>query len=626
MGTVKQLFFASLFITTSLFGYVSIETKTLKNSITSLDAWQDFFGENRVIIYYHDNRYELRIDNNNYRYIKNQDNRAKEIKKRFTFTTSTIELYQARSTSELKEKISLFELFYHNPLYIEKHEGVYYLKVDKVTPYNIDMLQSNENLMSIESFEVDEQELESGFIEEYPLHINPFYPPYQSLTKTPVKKVEPKKIKKKVVKKVAKKKPTTNQPLTPYQKGLKLYQAQQYEASLAIFDELFLSDMTNNEYSFMMGLNYFGLRDYDNAMAAYDRILISDPNNLRVRLEIAKTLFFMKKYDTSEKEFRAILEEILPKNVRKNVEKFLAYIEAKKRNHFFNAILIAGFNYDSNINQINENSFPEQLQFEGLTLTTDDNTIVGAFAHQEIAMLNYKYRLTDDLYLKNDTMLFNKMLIDVTGKDIILGSNTSTLELSHQNQTFALSGYYDRLIYASEDTLQTWAILTTHGIKLSPTMSLNSFFKFQDRLYIEEASQSRDSYFYELSSTLNYMLKTTDALSFNILYDLERAKQSDEDVDYSAFTLNSSYTHMFDKTFNSGAKLTYKGTWYTNSSTKDDEGNNRSTNAITTTLNSTYIRWGFMFQGSVAYQKTFSNITTFQFDKWTSGITIIKPF
>ena len=403
---------------------------------------------------------------------------------------------------------------------------------------------------------------------------------------------------------------------TPYTRALKYYNDKKYYKSLEIFNRLFFEDLTNPDLSFYIGLNYIGMGKFDEAIAAYDRVLIIDPSSIRTQLEVAKTHYLMKKYDKSEDEFNDILKQDIPNSVRKNVIAFLDLIDKTKKNHFFNAIVIAGINYDNNVNNYDGDKYTD--------LKANSDEIVSDLAHQEIAMINYKYRVNDDIYIKNDSMAFNKMMFKVENKNIILLSNTTSLDYTNKKQVFNLGFYYDRLQFGGTWLMHKWAVLPKYSIPINDKIKLATNIKYESRMFLDSAMSTLNTTYYELNSTANITLDAINSYSVGIM----GAKEAMNDSTLSGsnniqYALNGGYSYKYSKKITLDTKLNYKFIKYLD---ENADGIKRADTQYSPSLNATYLDWGFVFSSNITYMMVASNVDASAYNKITTGITVVKPF
>jgi tetratricopeptide (TPR) repeat protein len=114
------------------------------------------------------------------------------------------------------------------------------------------------------------------------------------------------------------------------------------------------------------------------AIFALERVLIYSPGQHPVRLDLARAYFINNNLERSRTEFQQVLATNPPPNVRRNINDFLARIDAAQRAQTQQFRMFAGLDvgYDTNINggaTLNEPLAPNLL---GLTDLTDDSKAI----------------------------------------------------------------------------------------------------------------------------------------------------------------------------------------------------------------------------------------------------------
>ena len=81
---------------------------------------------------------------------------------------------------------------------------------------------------------------------------------------------------------------------------------------------------------------------------AYERVLMVDPNAARVKLELARAHLQLGTRELARQYFKEVLATNPPEQVWKNIESFLAAIDASEQKHFFNGTFTLGHAWDDN--------------------------------------------------------------------------------------------------------------------------------------------------------------------------------------------------------------------------------------------------------------------------------------
>ncbi|MBI5558636.1 MAG: tetratricopeptide repeat protein [Deltaproteobacteria bacterium] len=136
-----------------------------------------------------------------------------------------------------------------------------------------------------------------------------------------------------------------------FEQGKQLFLSGNYLEARQYLDKAFRADPANPDINFHLGRAAFELGDYEGALMAFDRVLIMDPAATRVKLEIARCHLRLGFKEMAKQYFREVLATNPPEPVWKNIENYLAAIEAEDRRHLFTGALTLGVNWDDNVYQ-----------------------------------------------------------------------------------------------------------------------------------------------------------------------------------------------------------------------------------------------------------------------------------
>ncbi len=141
----------------------------------------------------------------------------------------------------------------------------------------------------------------------------------------------------------------SHQESVVYQKGLLSFGNKEYKRAMIIFYNLFVNHPEDEAINFYLGRSAFEAGEYETALGAFDRILIKEPDNLRVKLEMARTYFKLGTLEQASILFKDVLASNPPEKVKVNIKKYLDFIEALKKRHFFSGFLSIGVTRDDNV-------------------------------------------------------------------------------------------------------------------------------------------------------------------------------------------------------------------------------------------------------------------------------------
>ncbi len=140
-------------------------------------------------------------------------------------------------------------------------------------------------------------------------------------------------------------------PQETYTQASTAYTAKDFKSSYELFSKLYMTHLNDAELNFKFGISAYEIGNYDMALAAFERVEMLEPTNLRNKLEKARTFFMLKMYEDAEIGFKEVLSNpLLPQNVRKNIELYLARVIKEQKKSFTYVTLNLNTLYDSNVN------------------------------------------------------------------------------------------------------------------------------------------------------------------------------------------------------------------------------------------------------------------------------------
>ena len=459
----------------------------------------------------------------------------------------------------------------------------------------------------------------------------------EKLHKTFPKIIEKKKIF--IIKKVPKplvdslKVEQSNKPafVIKYKLALDHFKKKNYEKSYILFTQLFEEKPNDININFYLGRSAYETKRYHESTIAYESFLFEKPNNTRVKLELARAFFMSNIIKESKRLFLEVKKDPkLPDLTLKIVNFYLKAIDQKKNKHFVNGIIMAGVLYDSNIySRSNHENFnnvylPFANVYLDLTNTTEN---ASNWYNQEVALINYKYKLSDDKVIKQDVMFYNKDSFDSTYDDtkVFLASYAPALSVKYNEKlTIDYALYTDYLKYAGKDKLKTFALFPKYNYRYNQSSNLSGYIKYQKKMDMQD--NTKDSTYTELSTTLAHNYNNKVSITSNILIADESAKDSSQTgIDYSNIKGTLSLNYKYIPTLYFTPNVSYSVTKY-----KDVDSSflEKAENKLfKIALSSTYIyspKW--IVQSSFDKTTQKSNFSTNEYDKYTFALNLIRTF
>ena len=408
-----------------------------------------------------------------------------------------------------------------------------------------------------------------------------------------------------------------------FKEAKELYDKKDFVHAYDKFYDIFLNNLRNPNVNFYLGQSAFMMNHYDDAITAYERILFVDEKATRVKLELARAYMGNGSLEQAKEIFLEVLkEENLPKNVRQNVEKYIAAIDAKDVKNSVSGILILGFGYDDNVEALST-AYASEVS-DGLIST---NSLVEALTHQEMVALNHVYKYSDDVVFKNDGMFFMKTFLGFSQRNIQFLQYTPSISVAHTSKlSIDYSLLYSRVWLDTASLVTNYAIFPKIRYVFSKSMLLSGYVRFQQKFNDDSANKDRDAKYWE--AALN--AQTIHTKDFSTFAELKvaserRIRGSLTDVDYDLynFTLAGIYKINKDLSFSIKGKTFHKP-YLENylpgkAQRKDDEY--QAFIGATYTISKKYV-----MQAEYVYTDHQSNYNDFEFKKNTYTLNFISLF
>ena len=152
-----------------------------------------------------------------------------------------------------------------------------------------------------------------------------------------------------------------------YSQGKQYLEQGKFEEAYTELHKAFLLEPGHPDLNFQLGRAAFETGRFEEAVMAYERVLMADPEASRVKLELARAYLQLGTKEVARQYFKEVLATNPPEQVWKNIETFLANIDASEQKHFVNGTFTLGHAWDSNarsasvFDTVLVNSFPFAL-------------------------------------------------------------------------------------------------------------------------------------------------------------------------------------------------------------------------------------------------------------------------
>lgn len=133
-----------------------------------------------------------------------------------------------------------------------------------------------------------------------------------------------------------------------YSQGKQYLDQGKFEEAYTELHKAFLLEPGHPDLNFQLGRAAFETGRFEEAVMAYERVLMADPEASRVKLELARAYLQLGTKEVAKQYFKEVLATNPPEQVWKNIETFLANIDASEQKHFVNGTFTLGHAWDDN--------------------------------------------------------------------------------------------------------------------------------------------------------------------------------------------------------------------------------------------------------------------------------------
>jgi len=406
-----------------------------------------------------------------------------------------------------------------------------------------------------------------------------------------------------------------------YEKGLLYYKKKDFQNSYKLFSKIYLQKLMDAKFNFYYGHSAYKSGHYEMALASFERVEMAEPNNSRIKLEMARIYFKLEMYEDAELRFKEVLQNpTIPKNVRTNIELYLAKIANITKKSFTYVTANLDIFYDSNINfgslddeyNIGDNIFPTQDEVSATAMQLSGD------------MVNIY-----DIGSKNGYILKNKISLLINRY-----SNNASYNLGYLAYNPSLVYKIDRYLAEMEfgfdiltvaNNIYMKTISFKPKVDISHTSSLKSslYLKITDKFFKEK---DLDAYQYELSYGLQKLLSPTSYVVGDLTYLFQNKKNGNRiDVDYDEYKIDLNYLNQFTPKYSWELYMDIKNRKYKNYSelfvsTRDDKSG-----TISSTFNM-QLQKDLKLKIKALYNRSHSNQKVFSYKKHTLSMGVVKTF
>ena len=318
-----------------------------------------------------------------------------------------------------------------------------------------------------------------------------------------------------------------------------MYNIGNYKRSYELFNNLFYKHNYNVNINYFLAQSAIKIGKLDEASIALERVLIENPKFNKARYDYARLLTKLKLNEEAKKEFNILLKENITDETKKDIEKYLKFLNKKKKYTSNSATIIVGMGHNTNI----KNSIlVEDYKIDGLDLGEDP--IKDNF-HNEILSLSFNKILEENKAVKitNNFLAYNKSFFNEKNENTSVIAYKPNISYIHNQNLYSLDLNATRVIKKENKDINVFSI--------SPSISNNKFktsIEYQKLLYAyeynDDGDNNKDNNFEKFLFYFKYKLSNNLNISTNISKIIRLRKQR-LDIDKITKSLSLYYSYDF---------------------------------------------------------------------------------
>lgn len=343
----------------------------------------------------------------------------------------------------------------------------------------------------------------------------------------------------------------------PFQDGVKLFNAGQFQNACDQFLKAFEHDPGNLDLNFYLGRAAFEIGNYEMAIMAFERILISSPHENRVKLEIARAFQKLGANNTAIQYCMEVLASNPPEAVKNNINAFLAFIKKTEQTHFLNGQISTGIDWNNNI-WASPSVGTINTIIGDVNLTGSSSKKTQDWIYASTLGIQHAYRLpSSDHFWKTDLTFYSALYDKTSALDIqYMGGNTGPEFVSGKNRLGL------RFLFSHIDLGNT-EYQDGLGIKLLLDHTFNPYFLSHTALKVEEKdfphNSGKDAKNISLRHDMNYLFRHN---WIGIGLKAERENADDDENSYRRYSPSISVSRELPFNMTGSAGYAYQFSTY----------------------------------------------------------------
>ena len=409
-----------------------------------------------------------------------------------------------------------------------------------------------------------------------------------------------------------------------YINAVKLYKSKNYKQSYEILSKLYLTKLSDAKLNFYLGRSAYETGHYEIALGAFERVEMLNPENLRNKLEMGRTYYMLRMYEEAEVSFKSVLNNpSIPKNVRTNIEMFLAKISKAQQKSFTHATVRVDLLYDSNINYASLN---DTYEIGDVTLpTSDEKSDHATQIYTEIVNI-YDIGEKNSFAIKNSLSVFLKDYAKENDYDLQYVGYVPSLLYHGNAYTVELSLGLDLMTLANSDYLQSYFFIPKYEYRHTTSLKSIVYFKYQKKQFQQDTDYGLNANHYELYYALQKIINPHSYMQTAISGTKEQKTQGKRiDVDYEEYKLSMIYANQLNSRY--GVELYAEAKNRSYSDASDIFNKKREDNSATVGANlNIKILPTLTFNVKASYNRLESNVDLYSYKKYVISSGMTKKF
>jgi tetratricopeptide (TPR) repeat protein len=276
-----------------------------------------------------------------------------------------------------------------------------------------------------------------------------------------------------------------SEPSDTFQQGLIYFDAGNYQSAYDLFLEAFKAAPGDLNINFYLGRAAFEIGNYEMALMAFERILIAQPEAIRIKLEMARTYYKLGLRANARQYFNEVLASNPPPAVRRNIDIYLADIDAAEKRHFYSGQISLGVDWDDNVYVAPANEVLDTVVGD-VVLQGKGAKPISDWIFSTTGILTYTYKPTDSPFAWTSTgSAYQALYRKESDLDTLFLALNTGPEVHSDNYVFGLHGLANYLEINWGRYLRTAGLEFIFSALFGPSTLLNITPKFENKKFYQ---------------------------------------------------------------------------------------------------------------------------------------------